>query len=78
LNHFLAFNFVRKVWQRFPIGTKVSDTELRVLTLAGRVVDLVIDPGKSVIINGQSRIIEEDIFSLQGVIHIIDKPLLLN
>ena len=78
LNHFLAFNFARKVWQRFPIGTKVSDTELRVVTLAGQVMDLVIEPGKSVIINGQSKILQEDIFSVQGVLHIIDKPLLLN
>ena len=77
LNHVLEFNFVRKVWQRFPIGTKVSDMELRVLTLAGRVVDLVIEPGKPVIINGQSKIIQEDILSLQGVVHIIDKPLTL-
>jgi uncharacterized surface protein with fasciclin (FAS1) repeats len=73
LNHVVSGNFVRRRWWVIPTGTKVSDTELLLETQGGQVLNVTIHD--DVTINGDVRIIEEDIFSEQGVIHVIDKPL---
>jgi uncharacterized surface protein with fasciclin (FAS1) repeats len=75
LNHVVFGNFVRRRWWVIPTGTKVSDTELRLESQAGNVLNLTIED--SVIINGVVTIIEADVFSEQGVLHVIDCPLLL-
>jgi uncharacterized surface protein with fasciclin (FAS1) repeats len=58
-----------------PYGTKVSETELRLETQAGQVLNLTIHD--VVTINEDVTIIQADLFSQQGVLHIIDKVLLL-
>lgn len=73
LNHVVSGNFVRRRWWVIPTGTKVSNTELLLETQGGQVLNVTIHD--DVTINGDVRIIEEDIFSEQGVIHVIDKPL---
>jgi uncharacterized surface protein with fasciclin (FAS1) repeats len=75
-NHFVSGNFATSCWWSIPIGTKMSDTELRLESQAGKVLDLMIN--KFVTINGDVKIIQKDIFSEQGIIHVIDKPLLLD
>jgi uncharacterized surface protein with fasciclin (FAS1) repeats len=74
-NHLVSGNFVRRCWEIIPSGTHISDTELRLDTEAGRVLTLEIT--EDVMINGTVRIIREDILSEMGVMHVIDKPLLL-
>jgi uncharacterized surface protein with fasciclin (FAS1) repeats len=79
LNHFVSGVFARNVWKELLIGTNTSDTELEeVVTLGGQSLNLVIEPGKHVIINGQYTVIVDDIFSVNGVLHVIDKPLLFD
>jgi hypothetical protein len=64
-----------------PTGTKVSDTELVLTSVAGTVLALR-TPDKyssavagGVTINGNVTIVQQDAFSEQGIVHIIDKPL---
>lgn len=79
--HLVAGNFATKSWWMIPTGTKVSDTELVLTSVAGTVLALR-TPDKyssavagNVTINGNVTIIQQDIFSEQGIVHIIDKPL---
>ena len=74
-NHIVSGNFVRSCWWTIPIGNMVSDNELRLVSVAGQSLDLMINH-EGVTINGNVRIVEEDIFSEYGVIQIIDKVLL--
>jgi Fasciclin domain len=77
LNHIISKNFVRHIWTMIPGGEKVSDTELRFVTSARQLIDLVIEPGKPVVINGEATVIQEDILSEQGVVHVLNRPLYL-
>jgi uncharacterized surface protein with fasciclin (FAS1) repeats len=76
LNHMVSGNFARSCWRSIPTGIVMSDTELRLESQAGHVLQL--DIGSVVTINGTSKIIKEDLFSQQGIIQVIDKPLLLH
>jgi uncharacterized surface protein with fasciclin (FAS1) repeats len=74
LNHMVSGNFARRCWQASALGNKVSDTELKLDSRAGEV--LVLDMNDDVIINGRVRVIHGDIFSEDGVMHVIDSLLL--
>jgi len=76
LNHVVTGNFARRCWRTIPTGTKLSDTELRLESQAGKILDLKINRLDSVIINGEVTIIQEDVFSEDGIVHVIDRPLL--
>ncbi len=58
------------------IGDNDTDTELTLESQAGEILDLKINNGV-VSINGNVTIIRADLFSEQGVMHIIDRPLQL-
>jgi uncharacterized surface protein with fasciclin (FAS1) repeats len=73
-NHLVAGNFVKRCWWIIPTGLQVSDTELTLETQAGQILALEII-NDVVVINGDVNIIQEDIFSNEGVIQVIDKPL---
>ena len=75
-NHIASGNFVKRCWESIPTGTKVNDTELILDSKAGYELHLKIED--VVTINGGSTIIQEDIFSKGGVIHVIDKALLVD
>jgi uncharacterized surface protein with fasciclin (FAS1) repeats len=75
LNHVVHGNFARRCWWIVPTGTHVSDTELMLTSQAGQVLQLNIT--EVVTINGNVKIIHEDLYSEHGIIQIIDKPLLL-
>ena len=75
-NHIVSGNFVKRCWESIPTGTKLNDTDLILATKSGYELHLKIDD--VVTINGGSTIIQEDIFSIQGVIHVIDKALLVD
>jgi uncharacterized surface protein with fasciclin (FAS1) repeats len=77
LNHVVSNNFVRRIWTMLPIGNKVTDTELQIFTSARQVINLVIKPDNPVVINGEATVIQEDILSEQGVLHILNRPLYL-
>ena len=70
-NHIVSGNFVRSCWWTIPTGTIISESELRLESEAGQSLDLLIND-EGVIINGNVRIVEEDIFSEYGIIQIID------
>jgi uncharacterized surface protein with fasciclin (FAS1) repeats len=74
LNHFVSGNFVRRCWQIIPSGTHISNTELSLETQAGHTLSLEITD--VVTINGNVTIIQEDVLSMEGVLQVIDKPLL--
>jgi uncharacterized surface protein with fasciclin (FAS1) repeats len=76
LNHFVSGNFVRRCWQIIPTGTHVSDTELTLETQAGQILSLEINDDV-VIINKNITIIQGDVLSMEGVIQVIDRPLLI-
>ena len=73
-NHIVDGNFVHSDWQMIPTGTQLSNNELRLVSLAGKSLDLLIDDD-TVTINGDVMIIQKDIFSEDGIIHIINKVL---
>jgi uncharacterized surface protein with fasciclin (FAS1) repeats len=75
LNHIVEGNFARSCWWAIPTGIKLSETELRLESRAGQVLDLTINDD-AVTINGDAMIIQEDVFSEQGIVHIINMPLL--
>ena len=74
LNHLVVGNFVTTSWLRNPTGKNISDTELQLTTQAGNVLDVLVGD-KNVTINGTIRIIQKDVLSFTGVLHIIDLPL---
>jgi uncharacterized surface protein with fasciclin (FAS1) repeats len=74
LNHIVSGNFVKHRWWVIPTGTKMSDTELRLETQAGQALNLTIIHDV-VTINGDVSVIISDVFSEQGVLHVIDKLL---
>jgi uncharacterized surface protein with fasciclin (FAS1) repeats len=78
LNHVVSGNFARRFWTDIPTGTKVSDTELILETYGGQELHLQILANKHVpvTINGNVTILTGDIFSEQGILHIIDKVLM--
>ena len=76
LNHVVMGNFATKGWKRNPTGIKLNDTLLQLRTCAN--INLEIELGTDIImLNGrQVTIVQHDIFSEYGTIHIIDHPLL--
>ncbi len=74
-SHMVSGNFAINCWWNISTGTKVSDKELKLETNAGH--ELLVEINDVVTINGDVNIIQGDIFAEQGVIHVIDKPLLL-
>lgn len=74
-NHFVSGNFARKCWWTIPIGTKISNATLRLKSDAGQVLDFIIN--NTVTINGNVTIVQEDVFSHDGILQIIDKVLVL-
>jgi uncharacterized surface protein with fasciclin (FAS1) repeats len=75
-NHIVSGNFVKRCWESIPTGTKLNDTYLILVSKAGYELYLKIDD--VVTINGGSTIVQEDIFSGQGTLHVIDKALLVD
>jgi uncharacterized surface protein with fasciclin (FAS1) repeats len=75
LNHIIAGNFSRRVWQLRQKSANASNMELR-LPSEGE-LELVLEINPDVIINGGAKVIQGDIFSEDGVVHIIDQPLVL-
>ena len=75
-NHIVSGNFVRSCWWTIPTGTMMSDKELRLKSVAEQSLDLMINDD-GVTINGNVRIVEEDIFSEYGIVQIIDKVISL-
>jgi uncharacterized surface protein with fasciclin (FAS1) repeats len=76
LNHFVTGNFATRAWKTIPTGTKVSETKLNLGTHAGNTLTLeILD--STVTINGFATIVQQDIFSQYGIVHIIDRPLTL-
>jgi uncharacterized surface protein with fasciclin (FAS1) repeats len=76
-SHIVAGNFATRCWWTIPTGTIVSDTELWLESQGGQVLMLNITDKDNVTINGTVTIIGRDIFSEQGIIHIIEKPLMM-
>ena len=70
-NHIVSGNFVKRCWKSIPTGTKLNDTDLILVSKAGYELHLKIDD--VVTINGGSTIVQEDIFSGRGTLHVIDK-----
>ena len=75
-NHVVDGNFARSCWSTTSIGSVISSTELMLKSQIGQELHLTMN-GMDVIINGDARIIQEDIFSEDGTIQIIDKVLVL-
>ena len=76
LNHVVDGNFAKSCWSTTSIGNLISSKELRLKSQIGQELHLTMN-GMDVIINGDARIIQEDIFSEDGTIQIIDKVLVL-
>ena len=74
LNHLVVGNFVTNSWLRIPTGNKISDTKLQLTTQAGNTLDVLVGD-ENVTINDSVRIIQKDVLSFTGVLHIIDSPL---
>jgi uncharacterized surface protein with fasciclin (FAS1) repeats len=75
-NHIVSGNFVKRCWKLIPTGTKLNDTDLIMVSEAGYELHLKIDD--VVTINGESTIVQEDIYANQGILHVIDKALLVD
>ena len=75
LNHLAHGNFATRGWKINPTGIKLSDTTLQLGTYANN--NLYIEFGmESIMINGgQAKIVQHDILSEYGTIHVIDHPL---
>jgi uncharacterized surface protein with fasciclin (FAS1) repeats len=75
-HHFVIGNFARRSWRAIiPTANQVSDTELRLETQAGPMLELEIN-NDVVTINGTATIVQQDLFTIYGVMHVIDKPLM--
>lgn len=79
-HHFVnGINFaVRSWWKTVPTANQVSANELRLETQAGGpMLKLQIDSDDVVTINGIATIVQPDLFSRYGVMHVIDVPLVV-
>jgi uncharacterized surface protein with fasciclin (FAS1) repeats len=75
-NHLVDANFATLCWWITVPGYNASNTELQLATQAGQMLDIHVSKTTGVItINGDSTIIYREAFSEQGIIHVIDKPL---
>ena len=74
LNHFVVGNFVMNSWLRLPSGMAINNTKLQLTTQAGNVLSVLVGD-KNVTINGNVHIIQKDVLSYTGVLHIVDLPL---
>lgn len=75
LNHVVNGNFVKSLWLSIPTGIVINSTALELQSCSGHLLALSIK--ENVIINGEAMIIQEDIFSEGGIVHIIDNLLSL-
>ena len=76
-HHIVSSNFARRFWRFMPISANAtSDSGLAMTTRGGQVLDVDIDD-VTVTINGNVTIVRGDIFSQQGLLHVIDNPLTL-
>lgn len=73
-NHIVDGNFVQSDWQVISTGSIMSNKELRLTSFSGKSLDLLIDDD-AVTINGDVTVTQKDIFSENGMIHIINKVL---
>ena len=73
-NHLVSNNFARRFWRYMPISAGASDSGLAMTTQAGQVLEVKIND-TTVTINGNVTIVQGDIFSEQGILHVIDNPL---
>ena len=75
-NHFLSGNFARRCWWiTVPLCANATFSDIDLQSEAGYALNLTMHD--VVKINGDATILQEDLFSEQGVVHVIDKPLLL-
>jgi uncharacterized surface protein with fasciclin (FAS1) repeats len=73
-NHLVSGNFARRFWRYMPISAGASDSGLAMTTQAGQVLEVKIND-TTVTINGNVTIVQGDIFSEQGILHVIDNPI---
>jgi uncharacterized surface protein with fasciclin (FAS1) repeats len=76
-NHMVSGNFAKSCWWTIPTGTAISETELWLETQAGQLLKLNIPNDESVTIDGAVTLIGRELFSEQGIIHVIDRPLMV-
>lgn len=76
-NHMVSGNFAKSCWWTIPTGTAISATELWLETQAGQLLKLSIPNDESVTIDGAVTLIGRELFSEQGIIHVIDRPLMV-
>ena len=76
LNHLAHGNLVTKFWKRIPTGIQLSDTTLQLGTYANNNLDIEFGMESIMINGGQAKIIQYDILSEYGTMHIINYPLL--
>jgi uncharacterized surface protein with fasciclin (FAS1) repeats len=74
-NHFVTGTFATTAWMMIPTDANVSETQLNLPTHAGNVQYLEIQD--TVTIYGFSTILQRNIFSEYGIVHVVDKPLTL-
>jgi uncharacterized surface protein with fasciclin (FAS1) repeats len=78
-NHLVDGNFATLCWWITIPGYTASSTELQLETQAGQVLDFYVSKTTGVItINGDATIIHQEAFGEQGIVHVIDKPLVGN
>ena len=74
LNHLVVGNFVVNSWLRMPTEKKINNTKTNLTTQARNVLCVLVGDN-NVTINGNIHIIQKDVLSFTGVLHIIDLPL---
>jgi uncharacterized surface protein with fasciclin (FAS1) repeats len=75
-NHLVDGNFATLCWWITVPGYNASSTELQLETQAGQMLDIHVSTTTGVItINGDTTIIDREAFGEQGIVHVIDKPL---
>jgi hypothetical protein len=76
LNHIVTGNFAQRCWwDHIPVCVNASFLELKLESQAGQVLSILAINNMMITMNGNVKIIKEDVFSEQGVVHVIDKPL---
>jgi len=73
-NHIAVGNVATRAWKTIPTGTILNDTHLSLETFGGTTLVLAMTQ-PNITINSDATIIESDLFSEFGIVHIIDKPI---
>ena len=74
-NHIAVGNVATRAWKTIPTGIILNDTHLSLETFGGTTLVLAMTQ-PNITINGDATIIESDLFSEFGIVHIIDKPII--